>query len=386
MRVSTHADVFDAPAARIGPLELGGEGGRSGARSSRLARPSRLAALPGRWCGTERSSDDRLHAVGGGGPRVKVVYAYPKGAPDRFDLYKDLIQQDVALTRSAVAAASGGRKTIRFDMGTDCPGGGARYVDIQTMALPHDAAWYGVDPESAATTIWSEVRRSLGLRGRWNATLYVDGVSPGGAAGIASQPLDETKGPSNDANLGGQSAFVFGDGSPEFSPRRSQVFVHETIHTLGAVQDGAPHSTGLGHCFDGADVMCYDDGGPTAPQPRPEPTCAGPLRIDCGGDDYFSPRPARGSYLARHWNLFDSAFMCPVPGCDSSDPDASVAAALSASLGDVTSRLRRAGLPGLLRRGTLRLRFQAPQPGRLGLTIAVGRRKLLAGHRAVGRA
>jgi hypothetical protein len=37
---------------------------------------------------------------------------------------------------------------------------------------------------------------------------------------------------------------------------------------------------------------------------------------DCEEDDYFSPAPAGGSWLASHWNLYDSAYLCPVDTCN----------------------------------------------------------------------
>ena len=381
VRISTHPDVIRSPDTPIASLDLRD---RFAPGPSRAARASGLAALPTRWCGSERSTDDTVHELTDA-PRVKVVYAYAAGSPNRSQLLRDLIQQDVSTVRSALAAASHGRRTIRFDMGTDCPGG-ARYVDIATVALPHDAGHYGLQAENASASIWSDLRRALRLRGRWNVTAYVDGVTPGQTEGIASQPLDESPGRSNDANRGGQRAFVFGDGSPQFGPARTQAFVHETLHALGAVQDGAPHASGLGHCFDWADVMCYDDGGPTAPRPWPAAACPGALRIDCGGDDYFAARPPRGSYLARRWNLYDSAFMCALRRCDAPSAEASARVALTTTLVDLTRRLRQAGLPGLLRRGALRVVFRAPRAGRVALTVAAGARKLIVGRRAVRRA
>jgi hypothetical protein len=36
--------------------------------------------------------------------------------------------------------------------------------------------------------------------------------------------------------------------------------------------------------------------------------------LDCGHDDYFSPDPPSGGYLAGHWNTADSGFLAPAAG------------------------------------------------------------------------
>ena len=72
----------------------------------------------------------------------------------------------------------------------------------------------------------------------------------------------------------------------------------------------------------GADVMCYVEDAGAAHAMQID--CAGlpgaiPQNYDCGRDDYFNPAPAAGSYLATHWNTYDSAFLAPcgeiAPAC-----------------------------------------------------------------------
>jgi hypothetical protein len=58
--------------------------------------------------------------------------------------------------------------------------------------------------------------------------------------------------------------------------------------------------------------MCYVEDGGAAHAMQQD--CAGlpgaiPQNYDCGRDDYFNPSPAPGSYLATHWNTYDSAFL-----------------------------------------------------------------------------
>ncbi|MCA1825014.1 MAG: hypothetical protein ABR520_01155 [Mycobacteriales bacterium] len=77
--------------------------------------------------------------------------------------------------------------------------------------------------------------------------------------------------------------------------------MHENGHNQGAVQAGAPNSTGAGHCNDQQDVMCYSDGGPT--DRGDFVVCDDRMRYDCGYDSYFDSAPERGEWLSDHWNI-----------------------------------------------------------------------------------
>lgn len=125
---------------------------------------------------------------------------------------------------------------------------------------------------------------------------------------------------------------------------------HELLHTLGAVDSDAPHTSGAAHCWDGNDVMCYNDSettrGRTENGNRLTAICdstdtaqAAVLHatFDCNGDDYFSvrdnwpsvfQRPAKGASPAVNiYNIAMSGFMqnaqaqpTPVPATPAPPP------------------------------------------------------------------
>jgi hypothetical protein len=167
----------------------------------------------------------------------------------------------------------------------------------------------------------------------WNQLVFADRVSPpSDPRSVGFLYMDDAPGPQNANAQGGLAAFIMGSGGDSFVGNGAQDYLaysvtHELGHTLGAVQDGAPHSTGYGHCTDGFAIMCYDDGGPNAAQYTTS-ACAAPLgsyggsyagvTFDCGSNDYLSAAPPLGSWLATHWNTFDSPFMCDTDSCTGS--------------------------------------------------------------------
>jgi len=290
--------------------------------------------LPVKWCGDETGSNNTANAATPASKaQFKVVYAYAADRPDRFAGWANALQANVAVVERFLSANDGGTKAIRFDMGTRC---GAQYVDVQTVQLPGPRTSY-VDNFSA---IAGAVQRALGgASGPRDAIVLADSLSGGGSEyGLGETVMGasgEVSGSANVHNRGGFTSVLFSrDGAA--APGSSkwgwwpEGFLHEMTHNLGAVQWGAPHSTeprgqqspSYGHCWQGADVMCYlEDAGAAHAMVQDCAALPGaiPQNYDCGRDDYFNPSPAPGSYLATHWNTYDSAFLGPcgeiVPAC-----------------------------------------------------------------------
>ncbi len=276
--------------------------------------------LAATWCGTETATDspNPLNSA----PQIKVVYAHPSDIPSRLGQYGDLIQSASRTAAEVVEARSAGSRTLRFDVGSSC---GTQYLDIASVELPHTQAWYHenqlVDTDA--------IRASLGLQsGEVNLVVWADDI------GVASDPLgvgqtilDDRPGAQNYNAYGGRDALIIGRGKTYFfsdaaaqSWQPASVALHEVTHTLGAVQNGAPHSSLAGHCTDEWDIMCYADGSPTNPLNGSALTfpCDGSASAeiyDCGGDDYFNVSPVPGSWLASHWNVAFSPFLCAAASC-----------------------------------------------------------------------
>jgi hypothetical protein len=292
--VLVHGDVF--------PPDADQQLARARMRSLAPADNSlQTRQLAGAWCGGERSTDDYTHAASGNNRVIKVVYASPSDYPDRFTTYADMIQSDVRAAMSTIQSAAEGSRTLRVDLGTSC---GPDYVDIASVRLRQRSYYATSSFKERADRISADVEQALGGMGVHDTLIYGDGL--------------------NAHNNGGHYAILLGSStagsaSPNFTPAPSRVssVLHELGHALGAVQVSAPHSTGAGHCTDGADVLCYADGGPRGHWQDITAGCAAtdPAPFDCGADDYFSPHPAPGSYLATHWNIYDSAFLCVPASC-----------------------------------------------------------------------
>jgi hypothetical protein len=128
--------------------------------------------------------------------------------------------------------------------------------------------------------------------------IFHDENSANGSAGVGGIWFDDSAGVGNANNLGARYAIEF-DWSASHLPHWD-VFLHEISHNMGAVSNGAPDASGALHCIDGLDIMCYDDGGTSGTYTT---TACTLQRFDCGGDTYFNPSPAPGTWLANQWNV-----------------------------------------------------------------------------------
>ena len=132
------------------------------------------------------------------------------------------------------------------------------------------------------------------------------GPSPNRLAGQAMISHDDRP-TNNTADTGPWYSIVWGVAA--------STLMHEEGHNMGAVQNSAPHSSGAGHCYQRNDVMCLYDGGPYFQRGGRMTACNDGQTLadewDCGRDDYYNPDPSPGSYLANHWNLYQSAFLSP---------------------------------------------------------------------------
>jgi hypothetical protein len=274
--------------------------------------------LPTTWCGSERTTDDTVHAAYPASvAHIKVVYAYASNQTDKFDTWRDSLQADVSRIEQYLALQTGGRRALRFDMGTEC---GPQYVDIQVVRLTKPRSYYAdgtFDSAGDFDHVFEDVGPALGpAAGPRDVFVLAEGLTDERDEwGIAQVQRDDRVDASNISNAGGLMATMWTNPSTAPAPFGWQptVMLHEITHNLGGVQQSAPHHTSGWHCIDGQDVMCYPDGSPEAagynPNVCPQAAAAIPQTYDCGHDDYFNPDPAVGSYLDTHWNVYASVFM-----------------------------------------------------------------------------
>jgi hypothetical protein len=239
------------------------------------------------------SGSGTVPCIGDGtsGARVQAIYAVASDVPDRSAQVAPLIatwaaEMDGAVSQSA--AETGGELHLRFVTDANCA------LDIATVRLSTTG------DDSLSNTI-SELRAKGFDRTDRKYLIWADATVYCGIAQVAG-------GDSAAATNGANSGPTYGRVDSGCWGRTDHLSeLHELMHTLGAVQLSAPHSSGGYHCTDENDAMCYSDAaGVTVTYVC---SSAHEWLLDCNHDDYFSTSPPSGSYLATHWNVANSVFL-----------------------------------------------------------------------------
>lgn len=225
------------------------------------------------------------------------VYGRYEGGPDRYEEMAPKIREAVVNVNNAFYRETVEQFGIEARLKVLCePGPTGLEMVVATLVVPVG---------SSVGAALHDQGFSDGHARHW---VYVNGSG----RGAATLQGDDSPGLANAHNHRHAHAVVSNMGLTDW--------LHEILHTMGAVQKSAPHSLGGYHCSDGPDIMCYDDRDEDPvgmlqghnlqyykdlATNRYDPTaCLGePYQIDCHHDDYYNPTPPEGSYLATHWNL-----------------------------------------------------------------------------------
>ena len=228
---------------------------------------------------------------GSDGDRVQAIYARASDVADRFSSLAGMIAQYAADADYQVhmsAGQSGAGRRVRF-VTSSC----ALSIARVTLSASGDDSFSAMRSELRAQGYSRSDRKYL---------VWVDAAV--GICGLGEMYSDDR--PSSDNYNNGGPSYARVD-----APCWGYAEAHELLHTLGGVQDSAPHSTLAGHCVDENDTMCYvDTSGRALSNDCPSLPS---WQVDCNLDDYFNAAPAASSYLDTHWNVADSRFLEGAP-------------------------------------------------------------------------
>ncbi len=219
---------------------------------------------------------------------IQVIYARASNDQDEYAAKVEAIRDIVASANGLVNDAAhdtGGRIHLKVK----CVSG---VVHVANEALPTSRT------SDSFSTITGDLRNRGYNDGKVKYWVFYDDSIGGLAAGQGNVNGDDrlTASNANNGNSGPMFAITYGGLSV-------RVMLHELGHILGAVQNSSPHASGGFHCWDGTDIMCYNDA-PSGPKGALYTTiwCAEEV-WDCNHDDYFHFAPPSGNYLVDHWNL-----------------------------------------------------------------------------------
>jgi hypothetical protein len=245
-----------------------------------------------------------------------ILYAKPSDRPNLLSKRRATMRAVLGLMSARIyddaRVSSGGAHTARYKV--YC--GAGTQADIRYLPSSDRAS----QTATVVNDLWTDAKNVGYTNPSAKYVIFYDGVGPftvhrrsNGSrsvsvqCGAGSLNADETAGTANTNDQGPSYSVVFLRNAFPKVVRCGLVAttMHETGHTMGAVQNGAPHASSAGHCNDGVDILCYDDGGPTSNYSSS--VCTGRVPFDCHYDDYFNAANSPAGYLAGHWNIGASA-------------------------------------------------------------------------------
>jgi hypothetical protein len=233
--------------------------------------------------GTSRSSAS-LACIGDGssGNRIQLMYVRRSNQVDRYGTMKPkMIDWAATIDEIMVRSAeeTGGVRRVRWATDTSCK------PTVLNVVVPNSVDTFAAMVDALVAKGYTPSNRK-----------YLVAAEMGNYCGLGESVPDERPDASNYNNGSSLVRAMFASVSAVQNCWIDTIAAHEVMHTLGAVQRGAPNATQYGHCTDDADIMCYQDGPATPPMRQVCPPSHENL-YDCNHDDYFSTNPAVGTYL-----------------------------------------------------------------------------------------
>ena len=282
----THGN--DVPPAGVDTTELPSVGDLLEARFGEDSMPEVVAATEGGEDALTAAATVACAGDGTSGPRTQLIYARASNVANRYSSVLPLLRQYAADADDQVnvsASRVGQGRRIRYVTNVTCE------PEIMNVTLTEsgDDTFSNMISELQAKGLTSPDRKYV---------VFMDAAV--GICGLGQVYLND-RGDQLNPNNTGRAMFARVDTSCW-----QHALAHEMLHTMGAVQNSAPNSSGAGHCTDEIDVMCYRDTANTVIRQ----VCGDRAgTVDCNNDDYFHPNPRANSYLDNKWNVARSRYL-----------------------------------------------------------------------------
>lgn len=217
-------------------------------------------------------------------PRYRLVYVHVTGGP-YVAANVGRLRVETYRASSFLNQQAGASRAAKLRM--LCDNGEAQVDIVEVSAGAHD---FSTIAAAVQSTLQPEAEHSLE-----RYIIYFEGQVDGYAG--QGTMVDDERASVDNVNNDARAIAINYAGST--NAPRWDVILHEALHTMGSVQDGAPDATGSAHCTSEFDVMCYVDGPGVTLVTR----CA-TLQVDCNRDSYFDTAETPAStYLRNNWNV-----------------------------------------------------------------------------------